>query len=156
MSWRTFGRSFPVFMTAMDASLSASWRISFTGTGRHWPSTRSTGSACPVWLPQVTWRYLASFDLDVGVFVKIGDRHYICRIPYVGTMKEVTNEWDNRVIRGGDAAVTRGQRPINFAGHRFGFWPMMHRLPPEPELSSIQGHFRALQHLRYRAAYQCF
>ena len=124
-----------------------------------------------VWLSQVTWRDLASFGLDVGVCVKMGSRHYICRIPYVGTKKEISNEWDNtlarfnkqeleyanqqgfsfwgkeatkagpenrwnnRVIRGGNTAAARGERPINFANYRLGFRPVLHRLPP-PNLNS--------------------
>lgn len=128
-----------------------------------------------VWLPQVTWLDLSRFGFDSGVFVKIGDRHYPCRLPYVGTLEDDPNEWDdllkklnekelklvnrqglsfwgtevaktgfnqnwnNRMVRGGYAAVTRSQQPINFFEHNLGFRPVLDRLPPEPELSGILG-----------------
>lgn len=129
-----------------------------------------------VWLPQVSWWNLERSGLNLGIFVKIGGRHYICRMPYVGDLNGDPNEWDdlltelnkqelelvnqqgfsfwgkdaakagaknnwnNRIIRGGYAAAGRGERPVNFANHRLGFRPVLMRLPPEPELSSIQGH----------------
>lgn len=129
-----------------------------------------------VWLPQVTWLQLERSGFNSGIYVKIGDRHYICRIPYVGELKGDPNEWDdllsklnkrelelvnhqkfsfwgketakngsqinwnNRIIRGGNTAVARSQRPINFADHKLGFRPVLQRLPLEPDLFSIQGH----------------
>ena len=50
------------------------------------------------------------------------------------------SSWNNRVIRGGDDIKARGPRPVNFSNHRLGFRPVLNRLLPEPELSSIQGH----------------